>query len=142
SKEWYDIDIHSVPEGVFIISSDITKEKELNDELENYRVHLEDLVKERTLQLEAVNKELESFSYSVSHDLRAPLRHIDGFAELLKKSAAGNLDSRSFHFLEMISDSAKQMGILIDELLVFSRMGRKEMNKVKTDMNLVVSDVI
>lgn len=142
SQEWYDIDIHSVPEGVFIISTDITKEKELNDELEKYRVHLEDLVRERTIQLEAVNKELESFSYSVSHDLRAPLRHIDGFAELLKKSSAEKLDSRSFHFLEMISDSAKQMGILIDELLVFSRMGRKDMNKVRTDMNAVVRDVL
>ncbi|MBE2199166.1 MAG: HAMP domain-containing protein [Anaerolinea sp.] len=103
---------------------------------------LEDRVAGRTAELEAANKELEAFAYSVSHDLRAPLRHIDGYMELLQQSLAGPLDERSRHYMGTISDSAKHMGQLIDNLLAFSRMGRNELSKTPVDLGALVQGII
>lgn len=139
---WFDLSIEPVPEGVFILSIDITKEKLQEKELQSYREHLEDLVAERTKQLENSNKELESFSYSVSHDLRAPLRHINGFVDLLLKHAASQLDEKGRRYLDTITSSAKEMGTLIDELLVFSRMARTEMHTTGVDMGQIANDLI
>ncbi len=111
------------------------KVRQLNDELEHRVV-------ERTTQLEVVNKELEAFSYSVSHDLRAPLRHIAGFVNLLEESAGSQLPAEGQRFLHVIADSARQMGQLIDDLLVFSRMGRGELKKEAVDLDTLVTETI
>jgi signal transduction histidine kinase len=95
-------------------------------------------LEQRTAQLASVNKELEAFSYSVSHDLRAPLRHISGFTDLLEKSAGPAIDAAGVRYLRLISESAVKMGQLIDALLVFSRMGRAEMLQSRVDLNAIV----
>jgi light-regulated signal transduction histidine kinase (bacteriophytochrome) len=93
---------------------------------------------DRSEQLAAVNKELEAFSYSVSHDLRAPLRHIAGFTELLQRSPGPDLDTTRTRYLRVIAESAVKMGELIDSLLMFSRMGRAEMLNTRVDLNAIV----
>lgn len=101
-----------------------------------------DKLQEVASALEAANKELEAFAYSVSHDLRTPLNHIDGFLELLQKRAQTVLDERSRHYMDTISNSAKHMGSMIDDLLAFSRMGRQALLLRSVDLNNLVSHVL
>jgi signal transduction histidine kinase len=115
----------------FLIHHDITNRRRVAAEL-----------RRQGELLQAANKELEAFSYSVSHDLRAPLRHIDGYAALLSKSAGEALNEKAKRYIETISASAKQMGQLIDDLLVFSRMGRQEMLHSTVNLNQLVKTVI
>jgi PAS domain S-box-containing protein len=121
---------------------DITERKQAEEEIRKLNLELEQRVRDRTAQLEAANQELEAFAYSVSHDLRAPLRHVDGFLELLQKRTTKALDAKSEHYMGTILDSTRRMGTLIDDLLSFSRMGRWEMLKKPVDLNVLVQEVI
>lgn len=124
----------------------LRKRKEERDkaeeEIRELNASLEKKVQERTALLEAANKEMEAFSYSVSHDLRAPLRHINGYVELLMKRNSDQLNEKGHHYLDSISESSNQMGALIDNLLQFSRTGRTEMKLTQVDMNKSVEDAL
>lgn len=114
----------------------------LREEAKHYTEEMERMVEERTAQLQAANKELEAFSYSVSHDLRAPLRHINGYVDLLIRKFHNSISVKEKHYLDTIADSAHQMGMLIDDLLQFSRTSRQEMIQADLDMNIVLHDAL
>jgi PAS domain S-box-containing protein len=137
---WFELSIRPVPEGIFILSADIGERKRAVEEIRQLNADLEQRVRERTAALEVANQELEAFSYSVSHDLRAPLRHVSGYVELLQRGSTSFLDDKSRHYLQSIAESARQMGLLIDDLLAFSRVARTEMQPSAVSLERLVAE--
>jgi len=126
------------PLAILETGNDITARKSWEEEMQALNQELA----KRSSALEASNRELEAFAYSISHDLRAPLRHTAGFAELLRKSATASLDEKSQRYLKMIQEAANRMGSLIDDLLAFSRISRAEAHYSNLSLQQLVQEAM
>lgn len=127
--------------GVVYLISRVVSEQRHGEAMRRTAVELEERVAERTAELAESNRELESFSYSVSHDLRAPLRAIDGYSRILDEDYGSRLDSEGKRLLAVVQSNVNKMGQLIDDLLAFSRMGRTAMKMAEIDMEALVAEV-
>ncbi|HEV2717094.1 MAG TPA: PAS domain S-box protein, partial [Terriglobales bacterium] len=135
-------DEDGVLRGGVVAFRDVTRTKASEREIRKLNDELEQRVLQRTAQLEAANKELEAFTYSVSHDLRAPLRHIGGFSKILVEEFGPTLDPTARHYLERVEEGTRRMGVLVDELLNLARVGRHSLNLQVTGLNSIVAEVM
>ncbi len=142
SVGWFELRIQPIDDGILILSNDITERKRIEQDIRNFNAELEQRVAERTAQLQAVNQELESFSYSVAHDLRAPLRAIDGFSRIVYEDYTATLDAEAKRYLSLIRNNAQHMGHLIDDLLTLSRLGRQQINTQQVDLAELARQVV
>jgi hypothetical protein len=127
--------------GSVVAGRDITESKRAEEEIRRLNTELEQRVRERTAQLEASNRELEAFAYSVSHDLRAPLRGIDGWSLALVEDYGRRLDQRAIGYLDRVRSETQRMGHLIDDLLQLSRITRAEMHRQTVDLSLAAEAI-
>jgi PAS domain S-box-containing protein len=136
---WLYISVYSTEKNYFVaIFDNITERKQKHDEMQKARELADDL----NLKLEAANKELEAFNYSVSHDLRAPLRHMSGFAKMLQKKLVSDPDEKTQQYMASIIAASKKMGMLIDDLLSFSHIGRTELQMRKVSLDSLLKEVV
>ena len=137
----YQVDEVSHTRHMAGIVQDITTRRQTEEKIRQLNITLEERVRKRTEQLEAANKELEAFTYSVSHDLRAPLRAVDGFSRIIVEDYAERLDDEGRRILGVIRSESQRMGRLIDDLLAFSRLGRQQMEVEAVDMHEMAREV-
>ena len=138
---WFEVRCYPAPEGLSIFFTDVTKRKQAEEEVQRLNAELEQRVRDRTAQLEAANQELESFAYSVSHDLRAPLRGIDGWSLALVEDFASQLDEEARHYLGRVRSEAQRMGQLIDDLLRLSRVTRAPLERDSVDLTALARSI-
>lgn len=130
------------PVRVFGTAQDITEQEEARAEIQRLNASLEQRVKERTAELTAANRELESFAYSISHDLRGPLRGIDGFSHMLREEYGGKIDEQGRGYIERVRKAVQRMGTLIDDILELSRVTRREMHRTQVDLSRLATELV
>lgn len=141
TSRWFELRIEPVPEGICVHSIDIEDRRRAEGALREFYDKLERRVAERTRELERANRDLEAFSYTVSHDLRAPLRAIGGFSELLAERSGDLLDDEGRRYLDRIRAAADRMGVLIDEFLRLGRIGHAPLERADVDLSALARTV-
>jgi len=140
TQRWFELRVQPVPEGLCIHSVDIDERKSAQAALERLNTELEARVAERTHELQQLNRELDEFTHSVSHDLRAPARHVAGFAEMLEADAAARLSPADHESIHRIVAASQRMTEMIDSLLAFARLGRNPVRRESVDLIQAVLD--
>ena len=141
-NKWYEVSAYPSENGLSVYFKDVTERRKAEEEIKNLNAELEEKVARRTEELRKANSEMEAFTYSVSHDLRAPLRGIIGFTTILEEDYTSQLDDEAKRITSVIRNNTMKMGHLIDDLLAFSRTGKQELTKTTVNIHSMVHEIV